>query len=493
MDILKDLELLILSRYPIIAVETYEEERVGDALQQIAEKLSVPFFFWTVAEGLKRGSRGNEIYDTQHPVKALNNLAAMDGEGIYFFKDLHRYLSETEVIRRLQDVAHRFSKARRAVVLSAPHIDLPSELEKLAACVKFDLPSVEELKTLAKRVISDLSKQHTIRVELSSDDFDRLVERLTGLTFFEAERVLNRAVLDDLALTTKDFELVTEIKKELLRKEGILELVASAESLAQVGGLQNLKKWLEKRAKAFTPEARTFGLQPPKGIILLGVQGCGKSMAAKAVAKVWGLPLLKMEAGRIYDKYIGESDKNLERALSMAEHMAPCVLMIDEIEKGFAYVGSSESDAGLSRRIFGRLLGWLQDKKAPVFVVATCNQISQLPPELMRQGRFDEVFFIDLPSVQERKEIFSIHLRNRKRDPALFDLDKLAAASEGFTGAEIEQSVVSALYTAFSRSADVNTSVVLEELAATRPISVVRSEEIDALRQWAQGRTVMAS
>ncbi len=493
MDILKDIELLILSRYPIIAVETYEEERVSEALQHISEKLSIPFFIWTVTEGLKRNGMGKEIYDTLHPLKALNNLAAIEGDGIYFLKDLYRYLGETEVVRKLRDIARPLSKARRAVVLSAPQIDLPVELEKLAAFIRLDLPTMEELTLLAKRVIADLSRQHQIQVELAPEEFDRLVEDLKGLTLFEAERLLNRAVLDDLALTRKDLDLIVEIKKELLQKDGVLEYVASAEKMSQVGGLQTLKEWLQKRARAWTPEAKKFGLDSPKGIILLGVQGCGKSMAAKAVAREWGLPLLKMESGRIYDKYIGESDKNLERALKMSERMAPCVLMIDEIEKGFAYVGSSEADAGLSRRIFGRLLGWLQDRNAPVFVVTTCNQVSQLPPELMRKGRFDEIFFIDLPDAQERKEIFTIHLRKRKRDPAKFDLDALAAASDGFSGAEIEQAVVSALYTAFSRGRDLDTQLLVEELAPTRPISVTRKEEIDDLRQWAHGRAVMAS
>ncbi|HEY3129946.1 MAG TPA: AAA family ATPase, partial [Acidobacteriota bacterium] len=434
-----------------------------------------------------------EIYDTLHPLKALNNLAVIEGDGIYFLKDLYRYLGEAEVVRKLRDIARPFSKARRAVVLSAPQIELPAELEKLCAFVRLELPTLEELTVLAKKVIADLSREHKIQVELAPQEFERLVEDLKGLTLFEAQHLLNRAILDDLALTRKDLDLIVEIKKELLRKDGVLEYVASAEKLSQVGGLRKLKEWLQRRAGAWTPEAKKFGLDWPKGIILLGVQGCGKSMAAKAVAREWSLPLLKMEPGRVYDKYIGESDKNLERALNVAERMAPCVLMIDEIEKGFAYVGSSEADAGLSRRIFGRLLGWLQDRNAPVFVVATCNQVSQLPPELMRKGRFDEIFFIDFPKVQERKEIFTLHLQKRKRDPATFDLEALAAASDGFSGAEIEQAVVSALYTAFSRGRDLDTQLVLEELSATRPISVTRREEIDDLRQWAQGRAVMAS
>lgn len=493
MEVLRDLELLVLSRYPIIAVETYEEERLEEILKRIAAKLGIPLFVWTITRGLERVGAGNAIYDSQHPLKALGNLAAIPGEGIYLFKDLHRYLGEAEVVRKLQDLARPFAKDRRALVLAAPKITLPPELEKLAAFFRLDLPTENELRLLAKNVVKNLSQHHRIKVGLSSDEFDRLVEGMKGLTLFEAERALTKAVIEDLALTVKDLDVILETKRALLEKDGVLEYFPAEEGMGEIGGLDSLKRWLAKRKKAFTPEAKRFGIPAPKGIILLGVQGCGKSMAAKAVAKEWGLPLLKMEPGRLYDKYVGESDKNLEKALKIAERMAPCVLMIDEIEKGFAYIGSSEADAGLSKRIFGRLLGWLQERKAPVFVVATCNQIAALPPELIRKGRFDEIFFIDLPTHEERKEIFRAHLRKRKRDPAAFDLDALARASEGFSGAEIEQAVVSALYTAFSRGADLDTPLFLDELKATTPLSVTRQEDVAALRAWARGRTVMAS
>ncbi len=492
-EALKDLELLIRSRYPIIVIETSEEERAEEALQRVAARLGIPLFVWTVSEGLKHAGSGNALYDSKHPVKALNNVAALNSDGIYLFKDLHRYLGEPEVVRKLQDLARLFANERRALAFSGFPVRLPAELEQLAAFFRLDLPTADQLKTLALSVLRDLGRQHKIRVELSPEEFDRLVEAMKGLTVFEAERALTKAVLDDLALTREDLTTVVEIKKERLQKEGFLEYVPPAEDLGQVGGLRRLKEWLAKRRKAFTPEAKRFGIEPPKGILLLGVQGSGKTMAAKAVAKEWGLPFLKMEPGRLYDKYVGESEKNLEKALAMAERMAPCVLVVDEIEKGFTGLGGSDADAGLSRRIFGRLLGWLQDRQAPVFVVATCNQISDLPPEMMRKGRFDEIFFIDLPNPEERREILAIHLKKRKRDPAAFDLAALADASDGFSGAEIEGAVVSALYTAFSRTTELTTRLVLEELRATKPLSVTRKEEIAALRQWAEGRTVKAS
>jgi len=493
MDALKDLELLIRSRTPIIAVETCEEDRVEEVLLSLAARLSVPLFLWTVSEGLRRSGAGNQIYDTQDPGKALANLAAIKEDGIFFFKDLHHYLDHPEVVRRVQDLSSLFSKSSRALILSAPRIDLPAELESLTATFKLDLPGADELWALVKDVLTELAQTRKIRAQLSGEERARLLESLKGLTLQEARRALTMAILEDGALTGSDVQAVLEIKKERLRKEGILDFLTPEDCMADVGGLENLKSWLQKRRRAFTAEARKFGIPHPKGIILLGVQGCGKSLAAKAVAHEWSLPLLKMEPGRLYGRFIGESEENLEKALGVAERMAPCVLMVDEIEKGFASVSSSETDAGLSKRIFGRLLGWLQDRPAPVFVAATCNDISQLPPEMMRKGRFDEIFFLDLPKREERKEIFALHLRKRGRDPAAFDLDALAAASDGFSGSEIEQAIVSALYTAFSRSGDITTIVIVEELRATKPLSVARAEEIEALRQWAAGRAVMAN
>ena len=493
MDALRNLELLITSRYPIIVIETYEEERVEQVLGRVAARLGVPLFVWTISRGLRRAGAPEGIYDTRDPLKALGNLAAMPSEGIFLFEDLHRSLGDPAVVRKLQDLARHFARERRAVVLAAPRVDLPPELATLAAVFRLDLPTEDELKALARDVVQRLSATQKIALDFSPDDFERLASALKGLTLFEAERALTRASLNDMALSRKDVDEIIAVKKELLAKDGVIEYIPADEGLGDVGGLAHLKAWLDKRARAFTAEARQFGVPPPKGILLLGVQGCGKTLAAKAVAKAWGLPLLKLEAGRLYNKFVGESEKTLDRALETAERMAPCVLMMDEIEKALGSGLSAESDAGLSGRIFGRLLGWLQDHKSPVFVVATCNRIASLPPELTRKGRFDEIFFIDLPALEERREIFAVHLRRRQRDPAAFDLEALAAASEGFSGAEIEQAVVSALYTAFSRGATLATEHILDELRETKPLSVTRAEEVADLREWARGRTVPAS
>ena len=493
MDALRTLEILITTRTPFIAIETLEEDRVEQALERVAQRLNIPLFVWTMTRGLRRAGAIEPLYDTKEPLKALRNLSDLPNAGIYLMKDLYRSLGDAAVVRTLQDLARAFSHDRRAIVLTAPRVELPSELATLASLVKLELPTEEDLRALAQEVFGTLSRQHRLGPPPDPDILDKIATALRGLTLFEAERALTRAVLDDLTLGPRDIEVIAQMKKEILSRDRVLDCVPQKEGLDEVGGLRGLKAWLEKRRDALTPEAKKFGVEAPRGILLLGVQGCGKSLAAKAVAKSWSLPLLRLEPGRLFDKFIGESEKNLDRALATAERMAPCVLMIDEIEKGFASVVSSDSDGGLSRRILGRLLGWMQEREAPVFLVATCNQITALPPELMRKGRFDEIFFIDLPGLDERRQIFAIHLTRRHRDPKSFDLDTLAAAAEGFSGAEVEQAVVAALYTAFACRAELTTEHILEEIKATRPLSVTRAEEIDALREWAKGRTVPAS
>jgi SpoVK/Ycf46/Vps4 family AAA+-type ATPase len=355
------------------------------------------------------------------------------------------------------------------------------------------LPGEPELTALVERSLPRLAAQHRVRFDLSAADREKIVAGLRGLTLVEAERALARLAVERLASGRPQTDILLQVKKEMIERDGLLEFIPQATGLEAVGGLARFKGWLATRKAAFTAEARAFGVEAPRGVLLLGVQGCGKSSCVKAVAREWGLPLLKLEATRLYNKFIGESEKNLERVLTVAEGMAPVVLWIDEIEKGFAYTRSGESDAGLSKRLYGRLLTWLQERKAPIFLVATCNDAGALPPELMRKGRFDEVFFVDLPSAQERTDILKIHLARRKRDPAGFDLKALAAASEGFSGAELEQAIVAALHAAFSRKADLSTDLILEEVRNTHPLSVLRREDIEALRTWAAGRTVPAS
>jgi len=489
-----DLELLINSRYPFIAVTTEEEDRLQDMLRRLAVRLGIPFYVWTAVEGLTRPPfKELASQDDRQPLQALAQVAAGREDGIYLFKDLHKFLSDPVVVRRLRDLAPILNRGRRALILTAPDLDLPPEIRSLSAMLKLELPSLEDLKALVEAKAGEFAVRGTFRVDLQPSDPERLARSLRGLTLFEAERAITRVVVEDMALTGSDCERIIELKKQVIERDGYLEFWPRTEGLAGVGGLPGLKAWLERRRHAFTEHARRFGLEPPKGLLLLGVQGCGKSLCAKAIAKEWELPLLKLEPGRLYEKFIGESEKRLERALDLAAQLAPVVLWIDEFEKGFAAVSQSETDAGLSKRIFGRLLAWLQDRPAPVFVVGTCNDILSLPPELMRKGRFDEIFFVDLPRPEERSAIFAIHLQKRRRDPAGFDLPRLAGASDGFTGAEIEQAIVSALYAAFASGSELTTELVVRELECTRPLSVVRAEEVASLRAWASTRTVRAN
>src|SRR5436190_13096162 len=489
-----DLELLINSRYPFIAVTTDEEDRLQDMLRRLAVRLAIPFYVWTPVEGLIRPPLKElaSPHDRQ-PLQALAQVAASREDGLYLFKDLHKFLGDPAVVRRLHDLAPVLSRGRRALILTACDLDLPPEIRSLSAMFKLELPSLEELKALVQDRVREFGARGTIRIDVSPADLERLARSLVGLTLFEAERAITRVVVEDMALTRSDCDRIIEIKKQVLEREGYLEFWPRTEGFAAVGGLRGLKKWLERRRRAFTDQARDFGLDPPKGLLLVGVQGCGKSLCAKAIAREWELPLLKLEPGRLYEKYIGESEKRLERALELAARPAPVVLWIDEFEKGFAAVSQSESDAGLSKRIFGRLLAWLQDRPAPVFVVATCNDVLSLPPELMRKGRFDEIFFVDLPGLEDRSSIFAIHIHGRRRDPAAFDLPRLAASSQGFSGAEIEQAIVSALYAAFASGSELTTDLIVHELECTRPLSVVRAEEIASLRFWASSRTVLAN
>ncbi len=492
-DARKELQLLIRSRYPFVAIHSADEARVEALLDKVAREEDLPLLIWSSTRGMRRSgmlvasTRGRTLDD------ALQEAKAKSSEALFFFKDIHTHLQQAELVRRLLDIAAYFRADRRTLVMAGADIEIPKALDHHCASLRLPMPTDEELKRLAWRVVHDFSHGQDVEIDMSSTSFVRLIDSLKGLSHLEAERALCRAVADDLKLSEDDVEQVIRIKKEVLEEGGVLEYVPVDVGPEDIGGLDALKSWLAVRRDALTDKARAFGLPAPKGVILLGVQGCGKSLAAKAAAADWDMPLLRLEAGRIYDKYIGESDKNLERALDAAEHMAPCILMIDEIEKAFAYGRSADSDGGLSQRIFGRLLTWLQDRTAPVFLVATCNDVTQLPPELMRKGRFDEIFFVDLPDPGERQAIFRVHLAARDRDPARFDLDALAQATDGFSGAEIEQAIVAGLYAAFAQEEDLTTATILAEVEATQPLSVTRREEITALRTWAEGRAVPAS
>ena len=437
----------------------------------------------------------SSIYNTREPVQALANMESTTLEAVFILKDFHRHMEDPVVVRRLRDVGQKFSANRRTVVITAPEIVVPSELTTLVEYFNLPLPDRDRMHDIIRETFTRLSKTYTLKLQLDAAGVDAVAANLRGLTEEEAERATCQALVSRYALCQETVTDVLEAKKQLLRHSGMLEFIDACDNMASVGGLENLKHWLGQRRGAWEDSAREFGLEPPRGVIILGVQGCGKSLCARSVAGEWKLPLVKFDTAAVYDKYIGETEKRIRKVFQVAEGLAPCVLWIDELEKVFAGSGpdSASADAGVSSRLLASFLSWMQDRKAAVFVAATCNNVSVLPPELIRKGRFDELFFVDLPNQAERKQIFAIQLAKRKRNPTEFDLERVAAAAKGYSGAEIDAAVQTGLYAAFSEKESLTTQSLLDALAQTVPLSTTRAEEIEALRAWARTRAVPAS
>jgi hypothetical protein len=422
-------------------------------------------------------------------------MESMTLEAVFILKDFHRHLDNAVVVRRLRDVGQKFATNRRTLILTSPAIEMPPELASLVEFLDLPLPDKERLRQMVEETFKRLSVTHTLQLKLDAAGVDAIAGNLRGLTEEEADRAITQALVKRYALCSETVTDVLTAKKDLLRHSGMLEFIDAIENMAGVGGLQNLKRWLAQRRGAWEEGARDFGLEPPRGMIILGIQGCGKSLCARAVAGEWKLPLVKFDTAAIYDKFVGETEKRIQKVFKVAEQLAPCVLWIDELEKVFAGSGpdSASADAGVSSRLLASFLSWMQERKAPVFVAATCNNVTVLPPELIRKGRFDELFFVDLPSQSERKQIFAIQLGKRKRDPKNFDLERLASAAQGYSGAEIDAAVQGAMYAAYSEKMDVTTQHLLDALKATVPLSTTRAEEIAAMREWANERAVPAS
>jgi len=447
------------------------------------------------AEGSAAAAAGTSIYNTREPVQALANMESMTVEAVFILKDFHRHMDDPVVVRRLRDVGQKFSANRRTVVITAPELSVPMELTTLVEYFDLPLPDRDRLHEIVHDTFTRLSKTYSLKLQLDAAGVDAMSANLRGLTEEEAERAVSQALVTRYALCAETVTDVLEAKKQLLRHSGMLEFTDASDNMGSVGGLENLKHWLGQRRGAWEDSAREFGLEAPKGMIILGVQGCGKSLCARAVAGEWKLPLVKFDTSAVYDKYIGETEKRIRKVFQVAEGLAPCVLWIDELEKVFAGSGpdSASADAGVSSRLLASFLSWMQDRKAPVFVAATCNNVTVLPPELIRKGRFDELFFVDLPNQAERKQIFSIQLARRKRNPDEFDLEKIAAAAQGYSGAEIDAAVQGALYAAYSEKKPLSTQLLIDALTQTVPLSTTRAEEIAALREWARTRAVPAS
>ena len=488
---LHDLELLLGSATPIIIVESHEEGRIIDLFRQAVVRASKPFFHWTVTDGLRRLDRGFKApSEVREPTDVLLEIKMSQEPAIYLLSDFHPYLEDPVHVRLLRDIAERRRLLGHTVVLISHAVTIPPELARSCARFALSVPDRDTLKSIVLEEARTWSRRnHGNNVSTRKQLLERLIDNLRGLPEQDAKRLARGAIEDDGAITEEDLPAVMQAKFQLLGQDGVLSYEYDTARFTEVGGLERMKEWLHLREPIFAGTVSNPGLDIPKGVLLLGVQGCGKSLAAKAVAGSWGLPLLRVDFGTLYNKYYGETERNLREALEQAETMAPCVLWIDEIEKGLSTDGS---DSGTSRRVLGSLLTWMAENDARVFLVATANDIETLPPELLRKGRMDEIFFVDLPDADTRRRIFEIHLKKRELDSKTVDIDALTVACDGFSGAEIEQAIVSALYASYATGQPLDTQGMLKEIHTTRPLSVVMAERVAALRAWAAERTVPA-
>jgi hypothetical protein len=491
---LQDLASLIRANTPLIVIETPDEGRVVDLFRHVLLHVFRALYRWSITEGLRRVDLDREDPPETAPdiSTTLQAIKAHDQRGIYLLLDVLPYLGYASTQRVLREIAQRRNCEEHTLVLIGNRIELPPELETLAVRFSLRLPDENALLKMVREEAAAYQREHGgRRVEVENEALAIIVRNLRGLALSDARRIARHLIFRDGAIGQHDLPELAKLKFELLNRSGHLHFEYDTAQFADVAGLTRLKHWIGQRRPVFANAELPPGLDAPKGVLLLGVQGCGKSLAAKAVAGGFGVPLVRLDFGTLYNKYHGETEKNLRDALSAAEQLAPCVLWMDELEKGLASSGSSE-DGGVSRRVLGYFLTWLAERKGRVFVVATANAVHELPPELLRKGRFDEIFFVDLPNAPARVEIFRLHLQKRGIDAAPFDLAALAAAADGFSGAEIEQAVVSALYAAHAGNQPLRQQTLLDELAQTRPLSVLMAEQVSALRQWALSRTVPA-
>jgi len=491
----REIEILIRARYPILYIVTWEERRVEDLLAAIARARNKGFFKWSSTEGLKSSIHEGRFSESlKQPVEILDHVMKSTSSAIYVLFDFHPYMEDPIIIRKLRDLADAIKRSRNTLVIISPELKIPHELEKEVTIVDYPLPDYEDIKKLLRSIAEEVRRNPQVQINITPEVEEKLVKAALGLTLNESENVFARALVMNNRLGEEDIEVILMEKEQIIRKSGILEYYHAEEKFGQIGGLDCLKEWMLKRGAAFSEKARRYGLPQPRGILLLGVQGCGKSLCAKVVSSLWNLPLLRLDIGNVFSGIIGSSESNMRKAIKMAESLSPCILWIDEIEKGLSGMKSSGmSDGGTTARVFGSLLTWMQEKKEPVFIIATANDITLLPPEMLRKGRFDEIFFVDLPTEAERAQIFNIHLAKRGRLSSNFNIPSLVAASEGFSGAEIEQAIISAMFDSFSHDRELETTDIINAITETYPLSRTMAEEINNLRKWAQQRTRKAS
>ena len=485
-DLLKEISIYIKARYPIVYLVTSEETRVEKLFEKVSEYNKKQCYFWSATNGYYNT---NKFGKDNAPLNALNTIMDYAEPGLFILKDFHHYLEEPLVIRKLRDIVANLKKSYKTLFIISPVLVLPPGLEKDITPIDIPLPSADEIKQILLRLITPLKEAKKISVNLEDELVEKVVNASRGLTEGELENLYAKLIVSNRSFDEGDLPIVVAEKKKLIRKSGLLEYYDFSEGIDSVGGLDKLKTWLIQRGMAFTQKARDFGLPEPKGMLLLGVQGCGKSLAAKATSSLWRLPLLKLDMGKIFDAYLGSSEKNIREAIKIAEALSPNILWLDEIDKAFSGMGSKQSgDFGVSARVLGTFLTWMQEKTSPVFVLATANNIENLPPELLRKGRFDEIFFVDLPMDDERQNIFRIHFNKRNRNPDMFNITDLVKKTKGFTGAEIEQLIISGLYRAFAEDREIEDKDIYNEINETVPLAVTYKEKIIALRAWAEKR-----
>lgn len=489
-----DLSLVLDSKVPIVVIETFDEKRALDMLLKVANVRRKTIFRWSVTDGLARMSFGPQVVkvgEHTEPKAILEHIKQTLEPAMYVLCDFHPYVKdEARNIRLLKDIAQNFHSAPSVIIFLSHQFEMPAELSRYSAVFQMSLPSDEEIMAIIRDEAKQWSDAHQgARVKTDSETINKLVANLKGLSHSEVRRLARGAIVDDGAICEEDIPEINKAKFQLMDMEGVLSFEYNTQQFSDVGGLSNLKQWLQKRRSAFL-DNQNAKADLPKGIMLVGVQGGGKSLAAKAVAGLWGVPLLRLDFGALYNKFFGESERNLREALKLADVMSPCVLWLDEVEKG---ISRGDHDAGTSQRILATLLTWMAERKSRVFMVATSNDITRLPPELVRKGRLDEIFFVDLPDQAERSDIFSIHLKKRNLVPDKFDLEMLATAADGFSGAEIEQAIVSAIYSSAAQEFSITEQQLLDQIRGTSPLSVVMAEKVASLRLWAQGRTVNAN
>jgi len=508
--ITQKLSELLKARFPYIYIPTWEEERVLDMIRSVVtdpDKIKTvrKFYVWSVTDGFVSEER-NISKETSQAMKAVEFISRCNENAVFVLKDIHVLFGvkgrpvDYPLIRKLRDIIPQLKtgEVKKNVIFISPELVIPDDMQKEISVIDFPLPTIDEINLLLDEMIKE--NESVVSIELSSKGREMLSKAALGLTLQEAENAFARAMVDGGNLSDNDISIVFDEKNQVVKKTGILEFVNSEINIEDIGGLDNLKKWLQKRNNSWLDSVKKYNISAPKGVLITGVPGCGKSLTAKAMSAIWKLPLLNLDMGKIFSGIVGSSEENLRRAIKTAEAVSPSVLWVDEIEKGFAGIGSG-SDSGTSSRVFGTFLTWMQDKTAPVFVIATANDISNLPPEMLRKGRFDEIFFVDLPTLRERKEIFRLHLKKRLVEPEILGeieiadplLDKLAEMTEGFVGAEIEQAVISALYEAFFEERMLTESDLEYVIKNTVPLSITQKEQIKRLREWANVRAVSAT